>query len=140
MDFWAENKYAYARGNKPIKNLTIDRLVWYGEIASSGDGVSFKIDQTEIKLNLLGEYNAANAMTAVCLGLSQGIEPAEIKTGLAKVKSIPGRMELIRNEQSSFTVVIDYAFEPEALKKIYETILKLDHHKITKILTTTTQK
>jgi len=134
LDFWAENKYAYARGNKPIKNLTIDRLVWYGEIASSGDGVSFKIDQTEIKLNLLGEYNAANAMTAVCLGLSQGIEPAEIKTGLAKVKSIPGRMELIRNEQSSFTVVIDYAFEPEALKKIYETILKLDHHKIIHVL------
>ncbi|MDO8668354.1 MAG: UDP-N-acetylmuramyl-tripeptide synthetase [bacterium] len=139
LNFWAEEKWGYkltAHNSQPITHNSKSQvnIVEYGEIKSDKDGVSFKADKTEINLKQLGEYNAANAMTAVCLGLSQGIELAMIKTGLEKIKSIPGRMELIKNEQPAFTVVIDYAFEPEALKKIYETILKLDHNKIIQVL------
>ena len=90
--------------------------------------------KAKIKLNLLGEYNAANAMTAVCLGTSQGISLEKIKTGLEKIGSIPGRMELIKSVAPAFTVIVDYAFEPEALKKIYNTILKLEHNKIIHVL------
>lgn len=35
-----------------------------------------------------------------------------------------------KGEGAGFTVIVDYAFEPEALKKIYNTILKLEHNKI----------
>jgi len=102
------------------------------------------VNETEIKLNLLGEYNAANAMNAVCLGLSLGLSLEKIGRGLEKVKAIPGRMEIITpssisplsevREGANFTVAVDYAFEPEALKKIYETILKFDYNKIIHVL------
>jgi len=134
LDFWAEEKWGYKIKNKKSKVKSKINNVEYGDIKSNQTGVSFKADKTEIKLNLLGEYNAANAMNAVCLGLSQGVKLEKIRVGLEKIKGVPGRMEIIKNAEPAFTVIIDYAFEPEALKKIYDTILKLEHNKIIQVL------
>lgn len=172
LSFWAEDKLVYAAKSENKAEIGNDevRILKYGGIKSSQPGVSFKVAETEIKLNLLGEYNAANAMTAVCLGFSQEISLQDIKNGLEKVKAIPGRMEMITSPQPparhwsggspaladassdaealtdkkaiagkqgegvEFTVIVDYAFEPEALKKIYETILRLEHNKIIQVL------
>ncbi|MDD4900934.1 MAG: UDP-N-acetylmuramyl-tripeptide synthetase [Patescibacteria group bacterium] len=132
LSFWAEEKWGYT--NKSA-NLIGDKMqiVKYGDVESNSGGTEFAVDdKVKIKVNLLGEYNAANAMTAVCLGLSQGIKWEKIKNGLEKIKAIPGRMEIIT--ATNFTVVIDYAYEPEALKKIYNTILKLEHTKVIHVL------
>lgn len=141
LSFWAEEKIEYVENANPNSKLN-NVVVKYKDVKSSQTGVSFKASDTEIKLNLLGEYNAANAMNAVSLGLSQGINLEKIKVGLEKIKGVPGRMELITSPQPSpsqgegggFTVIVDYAFEPEALKKIYNTILKLEHNKIIHVL------
>ena len=150
LSFWAEEKWGYKLATRNSQLATQNsksqiNFVEYGKIKSDNQGISFVVGESEIKLNLLGEYNAANAMNAICLGLSQGIDLEKIKPGLEKVKAIPGRMEMItsptspqpspsQGEGAGFTVVIDYAFEPEALKNIYQTILKLDHNKIIHIL------
>jgi UDP-N-acetylmuramoyl-L-alanyl-D-glutamate--2,6-diaminopimelate ligase len=136
LSFWAEEKWQYTNKQELKMNLTDGnaRVVKYGEVISNQMGVSFKVAETEISLNLLGEYNAANAMNAVCLGLSQDIRLEKTKVGLEKIKGVPGRMELIKNQEPNFTVIVDYAFEPEALKKIYNTILKLEHNKIIHVL------
>ncbi|MFA6306663.1 MAG: UDP-N-acetylmuramyl-tripeptide synthetase [Patescibacteria group bacterium] len=144
LSFWAEEKWQYAKGElkaKPADDKT--QIVKYGNIESSQNGVSFKVkDEAVVNLKQLGEYNAANAMAAVCLGLSQGVDLEKIKIGLEKIDGIPGRLELItsprpspfKGEGGSFTVIVDYAFEPEALKKIYGTILKLEHSKIIHVI------
>lgn len=136
LDFWAESKYAYAKVREQATELTDDKiqLVEYGEVKSDKAGVSFRAGGTEIKMNLLGEYNAANAMNAYCLGLSQGLRPQKIKAGLEKIKGIPGRMEIIKNAAPDFTVVVDYAFEPEALNRAYDIIKKLEHNRIIHVL------
>ena len=152
LDFWAEEKMVYANKNGFKANLANDKIryVKYEDVKLGKADVSFKAEGTEIKLNLLGEYNAANAMNAVCLGLTQGLKLEKIKVGLEKIKGVSGRMELITSPQPparhrsggppsqaegvGFTVIVDYAFEPEALKKIYSTILKLKHNKIIQVL------
>jgi len=136
LSFWSEEKHIYINDNESKMKLKNDKMhiVKYSDIASSQTGVSFKVNETEIKINLLGEYNAANAMNAVSLGLSQGIKIDRIKAGLEKIKGVPGRMELIKSDRTSFMAVIDYAFEPEALKKIYNTIIKIKHNKIIHVL------
>lgn len=136
LDFWAEEKFVYTGKNKSGAKLTNNktRIVKYSDIASNQAGASFKINETEIRLNLLGDYNAVNAMNAICLGLSQGIKLEKIKVGLEKIKGVPGRMELIKNAEPAFTIIVDYAFEPEALKNIYGTIFKLEHSKIIHVL------
>ncbi|MFH0955975.1 MAG: UDP-N-acetylmuramyl-tripeptide synthetase [Candidatus Falkowbacteria bacterium] len=136
LSFWAEEKLAYTNKGEFKTNVANDKIryVKYEDVKSDKAGISFKAGETEIKLNLLGEYNAANAMNAICLGLSQGIKLEQIKVGLEKIKGVPGRMELIKSLEPAFTVIVDYAFEPEALKKIYGAIFKLEYNKIIHVL------
>lgn len=132
LSFWAEEKWIYA--NKNITNSKY-KTIKYDKIASNKNGVEFVVEnKTKINLELLGEYNATNAMTAVCLGLTQNINIENIKYGLEKNKTIPGHMEIIKNEKPKFTIIIDYAFEPKALRKAYDAILKLEHTKIIHVL------
>ncbi len=156
LDFRAEEKWGYMNKNESRvlgTNIANDKIryVKYEDVKSDKAGVSFKVDKAEVNLNLLGEYNAVNAMNAVCLGFSQGLKLEKIKLGLEKIKGVPGRMELITSPRlpaphrsggspikgeggGGFTVIVDYAFEPEALKNIYNTILKLEHNKIIHVL------
>lgn len=87
----------------------------------------------EIKLNIPGRFNVQNALAAIAIGLSQGI-PLEIcRKGLAKVKLVPGRVEKIDAGQP-FTVIVDYAHTPDALKKLYETLSSLRPNRIIAVL------
>jgi len=148
LDFWAEEKWEYKLTTRNLQLVTHNskpqvNLVEYGQIKSNNQGICFVAGETEINLRQLGEYNAANAMTAVCLGLSQQISLTKIKNGLEKIQGIPGRMEMITplspplsggRTGGNFTVIVDYAYEPGALEKIYATILKLERNKIIQVL------
>lgn len=70
--------------------------------------------------NLLGKFNLYNAITATKIAMSQNISLDVCKSALEKAKVIPGRMETIA--KFPFTVIVDYAFTPEALKQVYQTI------------------
>ncbi len=72
--------------------------------------------------NLLGNFNLYNAITATKIAISQGVSLETCKRVLEKVKGISGRMEIVNKEP--FTVVVDYAHTPEALEKVYKTIIK----------------
>ncbi len=74
-------------------------------------------------LNLLGKFNLANALAAMTVGLSEGVPLEKIKSALEKVKSIPGRLEIVIKEP--ITVIVDYAHTPDALEKVYQTIREL---------------
>lgn len=69
---------------------------------------------------LLGEFNIYNALAALRVGLSQGIDFEICKRGLEKFKGVPGRMEIVIQEP--FKVIVDYAHTPDALRKAYETV------------------
>jgi len=71
-------------------------------------------------LKLLGKFNLYNAIAAIKIGMALEVSLEICKTALEKVKGIPGRMEIVIKEP--FTVVVDYAHTPEALKKVYQTI------------------
>ncbi len=77
-------------------------------------------EKLQLKLQLIGEFNAYNALAAVSFGLSQGIDLETCKKAIEKIKGVPGRMELIIKEP--FKVFIDYAFTPNALRKVYKTL------------------
>jgi len=71
-------------------------------------------------LQLLGQFNLYNALAAIQVGLSQGIDLAVCQKAVAKTENIPGRMEVVIKEP--FTVVVDYAHTPDALEKVYQTL------------------
>lgn len=81
----------------------------------------FKVQGIDFELNLLGKFNIYNFLPAIIIGRHEGIELNEIKEIAKKIPGIPGRMEFIKEGQS-FQIIVDYAYEPEALRKVYETL------------------
>lgn len=69
---------------------------------------------------LLGEFNAWNTAAACKVGLAYGIDWQTCKKAIEKIEKIPGRMEEVISEP--FKVIVDYAFTPNALEKVYKTL------------------
>jgi UDP-N-acetylmuramoyl-L-alanyl-D-glutamate--2,6-diaminopimelate ligase len=68
----------------------------------------------DLRCRLTGEVNLTNAALAYVTLVSAGIDPASAREGIAALRSIPGRMELIDAGQP-FVVIVDYAHTPEAV-------------------------
>jgi len=89
-----------------------------------GKRIGFSIRGEKFNLNLIGRFNVYNAVCAVCIGLSQGVSLQVCSKALLYTKTVPGRMEEIVSEP--FRVIVDYAFTPDALTKVYETLKPSD--------------
>jgi len=118
LSFPAEEKYGYGinisrnKLRSDMKDLIIAK-----DIKVTKNGVSFKVKDTYFNLKLLGEFNIYNCLAAISVGLSEGIPLRIIKKALEKVKSIPGRMEIVLETPKT---IVDYAHTPDALKKVYK--------------------
>lgn len=66
-----------------------------------GENFSFKM-----RLNLPGSFNIYNSMMAAAVCIDIGEKPCQVKECFSKIKEIPGRFMVIRDD---ITVVIDYA-------------------------------
>ncbi len=93
------------------------------DIVVGADGSEFTVNGLRFRLNLRGEFNIANALAAIGLAQTQGIGLEICQKALEKIKSLPGRMELVIKEP--FRVFVDYAFTPNALTKVYRTLANL---------------
>lgn len=135
LDFWSEVKLAHTNKNETETNtMNVNlELVRYKDIKVNEKGTSFECEGVKINLQLLGAFNAVNAMSAVCVGMSQNIGMEKIKKGLESVVGVPGRLEKIDAGQP-FTVIVDYAFEPNAVAKLYDTVKIIPHKKIIHVL------
>jgi UDP-N-acetylmuramoyl-L-alanyl-D-glutamate--2,6-diaminopimelate ligase len=83
----------------------------------------------ELCSQLVGRPNIYNTMAAVGASLCLGIDPEFIRKGIGNLPGVPGRMELVDAGQP-FTVIVDYAHTPDALKKLLETLAALPHASI----------
>lgn len=136
LNFWAEEKIKYRLSQNEEASPKLHknyRKVIASRLKLTAVGTNFVIDNEPINLQLLGGFNAQNALNAWCVGLSQDFPIEAIKSGLESVKGVPGRLEQISQDQD-FTVIVDYAFEPQAVTKLYETIKVLPHQKIIQVL------
>ena len=113
--FLAEKKIGYSISEKSSNSLVVAKKVQVLQ-----KGVSFYINDILFNLNLIGKFNVYNALAAICLGLDQEVSLNDCKDAIEKAQGIPGRMEEIY--LGPFRVIVDYAFTPNALKKVYETL------------------
>ena len=133
LDFWADQKIIYSKRSKYDNLSDKFKVLKYSDIEVSNQGTKFNINKTEINLQLLGEFNATNAMNAISTVISQEIDLEKIKKGLENISSVAGRLERI-DEGQDFIIFVDYAFEPNAVEKLYETVKLIPHKKIIHVL------
>ncbi len=98
-----------------LKNFSAKKKITFG--LKKGD---FNLENTQIKLKILGNFNYYNALAAFCVAFSQGIDKKIILKALEEFEGVPGRMEMVI--ERPFKVIVDYAFTPFALEKVYKTI------------------
>ena len=83
--------------------------------------VRWKGDHYDVRLPLIGEYQANNALLAAGLAIAAG-EPAErVLPALAHLKGVKGRLEIVGQVRGGL-IVIDYAHKPGALAVVLETL------------------
>jgi len=129
LDFPADEKRGFACKN--INNLRRLQMKYpgllgiFGKIISSDEtGVSFEASNNDFRLNIPGEFNVPNALAAIEVGQSQGVDIEQIAEGLEEVKKIEGRMEAIEEGQN-FKVLVDYAHEPMSLTELFKSLRKM---------------
>jgi UDP-N-acetylmuramoyl-L-alanyl-D-glutamate--2,6-diaminopimelate ligase len=118
LGFSAEEKMGYGIENG-FSETEVQRITAKNTRVTE-KGVRFLVGDTEFNLNLLGRFNIYNALAAISIALSQGISLEVCRDALKKAKVVPGRMEEVISEP--FKVIVDYAFTPNALEKVYQTI------------------
>lgn len=86
----------------------------------SFDGIKYKIGEDPVELKLKGKFDVHNSLAALSVAQMLDIPFQEAQRKLLDVEGVPGRLEVIQKEP--FMVVVDYAPEPESLRKLYETV------------------
>jgi UDP-N-acetylmuramoyl-L-alanyl-D-glutamate--2,6-diaminopimelate ligase len=68
----------------------------------------------DVRLPLVGAYQAENALVAAGLAIATGEKTDAVLEALGNLKGVPGRLEII-GERNGGLAVVDYAHKPEAL-------------------------
>jgi UDP-N-acetylmuramoyl-L-alanyl-D-glutamate--2,6-diaminopimelate ligase len=126
LSFPADEKIGFSLG---VPVTEADKMITAKNEAVTAEGIAFAVDAQPFVLQLLGRHSIYNALTAIAVGQSQGLSLPSIATALGAIPNVPGRIEFIREGQP-FTIIVDYAFEPVAMLRLYETIAQLPHRKI----------
>jgi len=83
-------------------------------VAADAAGCSFELDGTAMRIHLPGLFNVANALAAIGVVRTLGIDPQSCVEGLDALTRVPGRMEHIAG--GDVDVVVDYSHKPDALE------------------------
>jgi UDP-N-acetylmuramoyl-L-alanyl-D-glutamate--2,6-diaminopimelate ligase len=112
-----ERKFTYGTDADADARITAARL------GPAGSNLEIKLERALIKpkIQLVGKFNAYNALAAASIAYLLGVAPETIEDGLEKLKKVPGRMESIESERG-IKIVIDYAHTPDALQNVLEAL------------------
>ena len=77
------------------------------------------------KINVLGEHNLRPAIGAATVAMKFGMQPEAIVSGLANIKAVPGRMNVIRGVQDSMLIDDTYNSSPLAAASALQTLYSL---------------
>ena len=99
------------------------------DIKTAPTGSSFTIDGYFFELPIVGSFNVYNTAAAISAIIGLDIKLKTLPEAVKKLKPVAGRLETI-NEGQPFTVLVDYAPEPESLRQLFDNLKLFPHHKV----------
>lgn len=70
----------------------------------------------QVRLELLGSFQAENALVAAGLAIATGAEPNLVFAALGRLHTVRGRMQLVATRSNGAAVYVDYAHTPDAIR------------------------
>lgn len=90
-------------------------------LENSFTGLLLKINNQELWVKLIGNFNAYNLLAIYATADLLGLEQLEVLQLMSALESVDGRFQYTVSEKN-ITAIVDYAHTPDALKNILETI------------------
>jgi UDP-N-acetylmuramoyl-L-alanyl-D-glutamate--2,6-diaminopimelate ligase len=125
-----------------LKDVTLPALTYGVEKNDAVKTVSYELSMAGIKADidlagetisihtpLVGKFNIYNILAATAAAKALQIPKASIKAGIENLSYVPGRLERI-DSSSGFTVLIDYAHKPDALKQVLQNLAEFKKKRI----------
>ena len=111
---------------------------YYSKIESLSDGYKVEISGKSGQIisgsfPLIGEHNLDNLLLAVACVSICGLTDMQITNSISKLKSVPGRLEIISAGQS-FSAVVDYAHTPDAVSRVLKSVRSFTSGRVIGIL------
>ncbi len=107
-----------------ITNLDHEHLDYHGTLEKYHQAKLklLKMSRNKLTFKDSKDFNIANQNAATSIARAVGVDQKIISKAFKTFKGLPGRMEVVY--QKNFTVLIDFAHKPDALKKALFTIKK----------------
>jgi len=93
-------------------------------IESSFSGLLMNIDNIEVWLKLIGNFNANNIMLIYGIAILLGENKTNVLTALSNLNPVDGRFQFLKSD-SGTTGIVDYAHTPDALQNVLNTIRQI---------------
>ena len=131
----------YKMSKLPIKTVSrSDKSAdwYYSRIESLSDGYKVEISGKSGQIisgnfPLIGDHNLDNLLLAVACVSICGLTDIQITNSISKLKSVPGRLEIISAGQS-FSAVVDYAHTPDAVSRALKSVRSFTSGRVIGIL------
>ena len=95
-----------------------------GPIAATFDGLTFDVRTSRgllrVRSPLLGRTNAYNVLAAVATATALDLPFSAIERGVADLRLVPGRMQIVSESSDDVTVLVDFAHTDDALRALLE--------------------
>jgi len=85
-------------------------------------GIEHDGKRHQVRLPLVGGFQAANALVAAGLVMATGAAAEDVLPGLANLQGAPGRLDLAGTAPAGAPIFIDYAHTPDALAKALQAL------------------
>ncbi|ABD55683.1 UDP-N-acetylmuramoyl-L-alanyl-D-glutamate--2,6-diaminopimelate ligase [Jannaschia sp. CCS1] len=87
-------------------------------IDETGQDVLFRWqgDACQVRLNLIGAFQAMNVLTAAGLVIAGGEDPEDVFAVLHKMEGVRGRMQLAARRSHGAPIYVDYSHTPDSLE------------------------
>jgi len=101
------------------------------KISAKGTDFTLKYDGEEydIHIDIPGKFSVYNALCAIGAAICLDVDMQTIKSGLAKIKGVVGRVEVV-DVDTDYTVLIDYAHTPDGLENIISTVKEFAENRV----------
>ena len=94
-------------------------------LENSLSGLHMTVNDREVYLKLIGEFNAYNLLAVYGVAVALGKDKQEVLLQLSNLTGAEGRFDYIVSEHDKVVGIVDYAHTPDALLNVLATIKKL---------------
>lgn len=117
-------------GNFMLQNTVANKKTYsiqnvadvHGKVLESQlNGMLLQINQQEVWVQLIGNFNASNLLAIYATATSLGLSSEEVLVHISTLKSVSGRFQYIVSK-TNITAIVDYAHTPDALENVLKTI------------------